>query len=95
MAKEEKLRLTALGQLLARQPELRVTVEGYGDQAGADSDTVTMAHRRAKIGQMVLSKAGVPEARVGLTVGDASTDLRLLRAIRITAAPGANKEVDP
>jgi hypothetical protein len=29
-----------------------------------------------------------------LTVGDASTDPRLLRAIRITAAPGA-KEVDP
>ena len=94
MAKEEKLRLTALGQALARQPELRVTVEGYGDTPGADADTVTMAHRRAKIGQMVLAKAGVAEARVGLAVGDASSDPKLLRAIRITAAPGA-KEVDP
>jgi len=94
MAKEEKLRLTVLGQALARQPELRVTVEGFGDTPGADADTVTMAHRRAKIGQMVLAKAGVPETRVGLAVGDASSDPKLLRAIRITAAPGA-KEVDP
>jgi outer membrane protein OmpA-like peptidoglycan-associated protein len=87
MSKEERQRVYTLGLALARQPELKVTVDGYGDIAGTDPATVAMARHRAKVGQVLLVKAGVAETRVILTVGEAPADSRLLRSIRITTAP--------
>jgi len=94
MAKEDRQRLSALGAALARRPELRVTVQGFGDLAGGDVDAATMARRRARVGQVLLARAGVPEARIVVAVGDPAAEPHLARAVHITTA-SVPVEVDP
>jgi outer membrane protein OmpA-like peptidoglycan-associated protein len=84
MGREEMMRLLSAGKIWAHNPALRVTVEGFGDFPGADTLTVGIAKHRAKVGQTLLTKAGIPEDRITLTFSDTGPDPRLARSIRIT-----------
>lgn len=95
LAKDDRQRIVALGTALARRPDLRVTVEGFGDQGGGgDVDAAALGRRRARIGQVLLARAGVAEARIALGVGDPTAQPHLARAVHITTV-SVPVEVDP
>ena len=95
MSREEVLRMLALGKALARHPEAKVSIEGFGDLAGTDPLMMGIAKHRAKVGQTLLSKAGVTEDRVTLTFSDLGSDLRLTRSIRVTTTPPISEVEKP
>ena len=77
MARDEVMRLIALGKVLARRPVAKVSIEGFGDRPGAEPLTVGIAKHRAKVAQMLLAKAGVTEDRVTMAFVDMGPDPRL------------------
>ena len=95
MSREEVLKMLALGKALARHPAAKVSIEGYGDLAGTDPLMMGIAKHRAKVGQTLLSKAGVPEDHVTLTFSDMGSDQRLARSIRVTTTPPISEVEKP
>ena len=87
MARDEVQRLLALGKVIAHRPNVKVSIEGFGDLPGSESLMVGIAKHRAKVAQTLLAKAGVPEDRVSLAFVDMGSDARLARSIRITTTP--------
>ena len=95
MSREEVLKMLALGKALARHPAAKVSIEGFGDLGGSDPPMVGIAKHRAKVGQTLLSKAGVTEDRVTLTFSDMGPDARLARLIRVTTTPPISEVEKP
>jgi outer membrane protein OmpA-like peptidoglycan-associated protein len=87
MSREEVQRLMVLGKSLARKPQAKISIEGFGDMPGSDPLMVGIAKHRAKVAQMLLTKAGVTEDRVTLSFVDMGPDQRLARTIRLTTNP--------
>jgi outer membrane protein OmpA-like peptidoglycan-associated protein len=95
LPRDERQKLTALGAALAHHPDIKVSIQGFADQSGADVDAVALARRRARIGEVLLTRVGVVESRMTTNVGDAAADPHLARAIHIVATSTAPAEVDP
>jgi len=95
MSREEVLKMLALGKALARHPAAKISIEGFGDLGGSDPLMVGIAKHRAKVGQTLLSKAGVTEDRVTLTFSDMGSDARLARSIRVTSTPPISEVEKP
>jgi outer membrane protein OmpA-like peptidoglycan-associated protein len=87
MSREEVTRLLALGKMLAHRPIAKVSIEGFGDRPGTEPLMVGIGKHRAKVAQMLLSKAGVTEDRVTLAFVDMGQDSKLAQMIRITTLP--------
>jgi outer membrane protein OmpA-like peptidoglycan-associated protein len=87
MARDEVQRLMAFGKALARRPQAKLSIEGFGDLPGSDPMMVGIAKHRAKVAQTLLAKAGVTEDRVTMAFVDMGSDQRLARTIRITTVP--------
>lgn len=95
MAREEVIRVLALGKALARHPLAKVSIEGFGDLPGTDPLMMGIAKHRARVGQTLLSKAGVTEDRVTLTFSDMGSDATLVRSIRVTTTPPISEVEKP
>jgi outer membrane protein OmpA-like peptidoglycan-associated protein len=87
MARDEVMRLIALGKVIARRPGAKVSIEGFGDRPGTEPLTVGIAKHRAKVTQTLLAKAGVTEDRVTMAFVDMGQDQKLAQMIRITTLP--------
>jgi outer membrane protein OmpA-like peptidoglycan-associated protein len=87
MARDEVMRLIALGKVIAKRPVAKVSIEGFGDRPGSEPLSVGIAKHRAKVAQMLLAKAGVTEDRVTVAFVDMGQDQKLAQMIRITTLP--------
>jgi outer membrane protein OmpA-like peptidoglycan-associated protein len=93
LSKDERQRLWALGVAVARHPEVKVNIVGYGDTI-PDADTSAFGRKRAKVAQYLLAKAGVAESRISTFGADVTNDPRFARAIHVTTS-SPSVEVDP
>ena len=59
-------RLEKLRAWLDGHPEVKLAVEGHADSRGSERYNLLLSHRRAKAMAALLTKAGVPEARMTL-----------------------------
>jgi len=87
MAKDEIDRLMTFGKVLARHPNAKVSIEGFGDRPGSEPLMVGIGKHRAKVAQTLLAKSGVAPERVSLSFVDLGTDAHLAQSIRITTTP--------
>jgi outer membrane protein OmpA-like peptidoglycan-associated protein len=96
MTKEEVQRLLVLAKLLAKHKDVRVSIDGFPDRSGGDPLVVGIARHRAKVGQLLLTQAGVKEDRItAAAAAELGTKGDLARTIRVTTTPPLTETDQP
>jgi outer membrane protein OmpA-like peptidoglycan-associated protein len=96
MTKEEVQGIVALAKSLAKHKDVKISIEGYPDRPGSDALMVGIARHRAKVGQLLLTQAGVKEDRItAASAAELGSRADLARTIRITTNPPLSEAEQP
>lgn len=85
LPKDELARLIAAAAELRREPG-KVTIEGFGDEAGTDEKAAGLGRRRALLARQLLSDVGLDGERLVISVGDVAKDESLKGTVRVSPA---------
>jgi len=64
LTSDAKEKLTAVGDILAKHPELKVRIEGNCDERGSEQYNLALGQRRADAAKKYLDKLGVKTAQI-------------------------------
>ena len=71
LTKDAEEKLTAVGNILAQHPELKVRIEGNCDERGSEQYNIALGQRRADAGKRYLDKLGVKAEQItAISFGD-------------------------
>ncbi len=87
ISEPELNRLLLAAKLIAKQRDSQILVEGFPDRPGIDRGMAMIASHRAKVGQILLMKAGVAENWITLATPKLDEEGKLVRTMRITVVP--------
>lgn len=85
--KEDIAKLAGLGNKLARRENVKLVLEGFGDDAGADEATKGLGRRRGTVLRRTLGDLGIGGDRVTITPVDVSESADGAGTVRLRTIP--------